>query len=200
LAAADETTRLSSLLAQLPALTHLLDLGCGICADVPTYFAAGAQRICAVDWDRIALRAARRIHRSKALCLIYGDVRTIAFAPQAFDAILIRHPDIERAPLDLADSAGARAALAEAHRQALADDLQPDRTIRVAQHMPRCALARRAARRASLEACAAQRTRLIRAVLARSTHNADSQTEDRTQILRRLRLHSVEEHARRANA
>jgi SAM-dependent methyltransferase len=98
LAAADETTRLSSLLAQLPALTHLLDLGCGICADVPTYFAAGAQRICAVDWDRIALRAARRIHRSKALCLIYGDVRTIAFAPHAFDAILIRHPDIERAP------------------------------------------------------------------------------------------------------
>jgi SAM-dependent methyltransferase len=99
LAAADETTRLSSLLAQLPALTHLLDLGCGICADVPTYFAAGAQRVCAVDWDRIALRAARRIHRSKALCLIYGDVRTIAFAPHAFDAILIRHPDVERAPL-----------------------------------------------------------------------------------------------------
>jgi SAM-dependent methyltransferase len=99
LAAADEAARLSSLLAQLPALTHLLDLGCGICADVPTYFAAGAQRVCAVDWDRIALRAARRIHRSKALCLIYGDVRTVAFAPQAFDAILIRHPDVERAPL-----------------------------------------------------------------------------------------------------
>jgi SAM-dependent methyltransferase len=98
LAAADEAARLRSLLAQLPALTHLLDLGCGICADVPTYFAAGAQHVCGVDWDHIALRAARRIHRSKALCLIYGDVRTVAFAPHAFDAILIRHPDIERAP------------------------------------------------------------------------------------------------------
>lgn len=99
MAAADEIARLSSLLAQLPALTRLLDLGCGICADVPTYFAAGAQRVCAVDWDRIALRAARRIHRSKALCLIYGDVRTVAFALHAFDAVLIRHPDVERAPL-----------------------------------------------------------------------------------------------------
>ncbi|MCS6872744.1 MAG: hypothetical protein NZ571_14960 [Anaerolineae bacterium] len=32
------------------------------------------------------------------LCLLYADVRTIAFAPRAFDAILIRHPDVARAP------------------------------------------------------------------------------------------------------
>ncbi|MDW8299236.1 MAG: class I SAM-dependent methyltransferase [Anaerolineae bacterium] len=83
---------------QLPAVTRLLDLGCGTCADAEVYFAAGAERVCGVDWDWLALKAARHARRSKMLCLLYADVRTIAFAPRAFDAILIRHPDVARAP------------------------------------------------------------------------------------------------------
>lgn len=98
MAAAAESARLRSLLEQLPVMGRLLDLGCGTCPDALTYFGAGAQCVCGVDWDRLALSAARRAYRSKALCLIYADVRTVAFARRAFDAILIRHPDIARAP------------------------------------------------------------------------------------------------------
>lgn len=96
--AAAESARLHGLLRQLPALARLLDLGCGICADAETYLAAGAQQLCGVDWDWLALRAARRAQRRAALCLIYADLREVAFAPRSFDAILIRHPDVARAP------------------------------------------------------------------------------------------------------
>ncbi len=96
--AVDESARLRSLLAQLPTITTLLDLGCGTCSDVHACFAAGARRVCGVDWDWLALKAARRTHRSRALCLIWADVRAVAFAPHTFDAILIRHPDVVRAP------------------------------------------------------------------------------------------------------
>ena len=34
----------------------------------------------------------------RRLRLIYADLREVAFARHAFDAILIRHPDIDRAP------------------------------------------------------------------------------------------------------
>lgn len=96
-----EARRLHSLLAQLPQRHSLLDLGCGTCAEFLIYFAAGAQRVCGVDWDQLALRAAQRVqrlHQVAWLRLIYADLREVAFAPHAFDAILIRHPDIERAP------------------------------------------------------------------------------------------------------
>jgi SAM-dependent methyltransferase len=76
---------------------RLLDLGCGTCPDALTYFGAGAQCVCGVDWDWLALSAARRAYRGRALCLIYADVRSVAFAPHAFDTVLIRHPDIARA-------------------------------------------------------------------------------------------------------
>ncbi len=101
MAANAEALRLHSLLAQLPYLGSLLDLGCGTCADCPVYLAAGAQCIYAVDWDRLALRAVQRVQRMRQaapLRLIYADLCEVAFAQHAFDAILIRHPDIDRAP------------------------------------------------------------------------------------------------------
>lgn len=101
MAANAEAHRLHSLLARLPHLHCLLDLGCGTCAEFPVYFAAGARHVYGADWDRLALRAAQRAQRLRQaarLHLIYADLRKVAFAPHAFDAILIRHPDIERAP------------------------------------------------------------------------------------------------------
>lgn len=141
--AAAESARLHGLLRQLPALARLLDLGCGICADAETYLAAGAQQLCGVDWDWLALRAARRAQRRAALCLIYADLREVAFAPRSFDAILIRHPDVARAPPNLGDGSEERSIVAEKRGQAADHHLQPRRTLRDARFMP---VGRRAAR------------------------------------------------------
>src|SRR5258708_17080792 len=89
------SARLSSILAQLPTLRRVLELGCG---HRPVIAARNALHV-AVDHDGRALQTAQipvaSVQPEVALHLLQADVEHLPFRAR-FDLILARHPDVDR--------------------------------------------------------------------------------------------------------
>lgn len=98
-----EDARLHGLLSQLPTPRYVVDLGCGAAQDVHVYRAVWPSAcIVGLDHARIATvgrRAAsgQRARRDGPFHLVIGDAAQPPLAPW-FEAILVRHPDLDRLP------------------------------------------------------------------------------------------------------
>ena len=86
--------RIESILAELPCPQLVLELGCGSDDAAAQYFSRACPRTRWIGIDRDVTRLASLPH-----WVVQADIRRLPLWAQA-DLVVIRHPDIDRRPVD----------------------------------------------------------------------------------------------------